>query len=103
LDTVLHKVGTENMVGGSDYDKLVSAPAFQQEIQFLANHGRTGQFVEQYGDDGKYEGEFLYGQRHGKGRHEFRGEVYEGEWKWDKRHGQGILTLKDGSTINGGW
>jgi len=102
LDTVLQKVGMDP--GSSeDWDKLVTTNGFQKKIEYLVDHARTGQFVEQYGAEGRYDGDFLYGMRHGKGTHEFRDEVYEGEWKWDNRHGSGTLTLKDGSQIKGEW
>jgi len=64
-------------------------------------HARTGTHVEQYGMDGQYEGDFMHGMRHGRGRYEFRGEIYNGEWKWDQRHGEGELKCSDGSTIKG--
>lgn len=103
MDTVLHKVGAVNVVGGADYDKLVGTDTFQQNMQFLVGHAKTGRFVEQYGADGRYEGDFLYGMRHGKGKHEFRGEVFDGDWKWDQRHGWGTLTMRDGSQTKGEW
>lgn len=103
LDAVLRKVVGDIAVGGQEYDKLVAGASFQQNMQFLVEHAKTGQFVEQYGGEGKYDGEFQYGMRHGRGKHEFRGEIYEGDWKWDQRDGQGTLTCKDGSTMQGAW
>merc|ERR1719359_987679 len=69
----------------------------------MQGHSKTGKFIEQYGADGRYEGHFLYGMRHGKGNHEFRGEVFEGDWKWDKRHGFGKLTMPDNTVANSEW
>ena len=85
---------------------------------------REGKFTYSNGD--YYEGEFVTGQRHGRGvmiyasddsmydgewrfnKQEGRGTknwgdgiVYEGEWKDDKMHGQGKYTLADGSVIEG--
>jgi len=105
LDVVLSKVGmepgAEHLPHG--WDALEKNSDFQKTIQHLAQHGRTGEFIEQYGRDGRYEGKFLHGMRYGQGVHEFRGEVYEGEWKWDNRHGYGTLTMKDGSKVKGQW
>lgn len=85
------------------WDRMLNNETFQKQLQFLQAHARTGHFIESYGTDGRYEGEFLHGMRHGKGQHEFRGEVYDGEWKWDQRHGWGTLTLGDGSQTRGEW
>mmetsp|Transcript_87580 Transcript_87580/g.195825 ORF Transcript_87580/g.195825 Transcript_87580/m.195825 type:complete len:347 (-) Transcript_87580:137-1177(-) len=99
LDTVLKQTGSE-VIG---WEAITNKEAFTKQLQFLHSHAKTGTFVEQYGADGRFEGEFLHGMRHGKGTHEFRGEVYQGDWKWDKRHGWGTLTLADGSQIKGEW
>merc|ERR1719160_190410 len=72
---------------------------FQKRMQFLRDRAKTGQFIEQYGDEGYYEGEFLYGMRHGQGKHFFRSQVYEGEWKWDMRHGESRLYKAKAFTI----
>lgn len=119
LDIILNRVGTtsggvESSGDGKDsvgsgkasndaWDKLLTNDNFQKKMQFLTQHARTGHFVEQYGGEGRYEGDFLYGMRHGKGTHTFRGEVYDGEWKWDQRHGNGSFTAADGSQIIGEW
>lgn len=89
--------------GGGGWDSIIENLEFQKQLQFLNTHARTGYFTEVYGADGQYEGDFLYGMRHGQGTHEFRGEVYEGQWKWDQRHGNGTLTKADGSQIRGEW
>lgn len=102
LDTVLGRIG-QGSTKDKGWDTLVTSDSFQKRIQFLVGHARTGHFIEQYGTQGRYDGEFLYGMRHGKGSHEFRGEIYEGEWKWDYRHGWGTLSLGDGSKITGEW
>jgi len=85
------------------WDSLFTNQKFKKQMQFLHEHARTGHFTEQYGADGWYEGEFLHGMRHGKGKHEFRDEVYDGEWKWDQRHGWGSLRNPDGTVIEGYW
>lgn len=102
LDIVLTRMGSDQSKN-QGWDKLLGTEGFQKQLQFLCSHSRTGHFIEQYGADGMYEGEFLYGMRHGKGSHEFRGEVYEGDWKWDNRHGCGTLQLADGYQIKGEW
>jgi len=103
IDGILKKADMTSVGDGGLWEKLFNSTAFKQQLQFLEQHSRTGHFVEQYGEDGRYEGEFLYGMRHGKGSHEFRGEAYEGDWKWDMRHGWGVCTLPDGSQIRGEW
>lgn len=104
LDNVLDKTAHLGKEGvGVGWQGLFRNDNFQKKLQFITNHARTGHFIERYGVDGHYEGEFLYGMRHGKGVHEFRGDVYEGEFKWDQRHGWGTLTLSDKSQICGNW
>jgi len=106
LDIILgragHTMGSESG-GEKGWDKLLESDGFQKKLQYLTQHARTGHFIEQYGPDGRFEGDFLYGMRHGKGTHSFRGEVYEGDWKWDQRHGSGTFTAADGSQIKGEW
>jgi len=99
LDGALKMAGDE----GIHWDESLGKEGFQKQLQYLHCHAKTGQFIEQYGAEGHFEGDFLYGMRHGKGEHEFRGEAYEGEWKWDMRHGWGTLSLGDGSQIKGEW
>lgn len=100
LDLLRNSVHPGGSVG---WGALLTSDPFQKRLEFLNHHARSGQFIEQYGTQGRYEGEFLYGMRHGKGTHDFRDEVYEGEWKWDFRHGWGTMTTKDGSKIKGEW
>lgn len=106
MDDILKRAGSkkfEGVGGGGLWGSLLKSDAFSKQLQFLEQHSRTGHFIEQYGTDGTYDGEFLYGMRHGKGTHEFRAEVYEGDWKWDHRHGWGTSKLADGSQIRGEW
>lgn len=85
------------------WDGLLKNEVFQKRMQFLRDRAKTGFFIEQYGDEGNYEGDFLYGMRHGRGKHVFRQQIYEGEWKWDMRHGEGTLSEPDGSVCKGEW
>jgi hypothetical protein len=112
LDGALKSMGAH--VVGQDLDKtlkdrcqgwdgLLGNEVWQKRLQFLHDHARTGHYVELYGSDGQYDGDFLNGMRHGKGKHTFRGELYDGEWKWDKRHGWGKLTTTEGTVISGEW
>lgn len=103
MDGILSRAGMKQLGDGQLWEDLFNSTAHNQQMQFLEQHSRTGHFTEQYGEGGSYEGEFLYGMRHGKGIHSFRGEVYEGEWKWDQRHGWGSSKLPDGSQIRGEW
>mmetsp|Transcript_8930 Transcript_8930/g.24757 ORF Transcript_8930/g.24757 Transcript_8930/m.24757 type:complete len:348 (-) Transcript_8930:141-1184(-) len=101
-DHVLKQAGN-GVVAWDEHQSREPYHTFQKQLQHLHNYSKTGQFIEQYGAEGRFEGELLYGMRHGKGEHEWRGEVYQGEWKWDKRHGWGTLSLADGSQIKGEW
>merc|ERR1712146_76978 len=69
----------------------------------MGDHSKTGHFIEEYGEDGHFEGDFLCGFRHGRGKHVFRGRTYEGEWKWDKMEGHGTLTDPDNTIHKGEW
>jgi hypothetical protein len=52
----------------------------------------------------KYEGEFLNGQRHGKGIYYYpEGTVYDGEWKMNKKTGSGKYHYVDGAIYEGEW
>ncbi|KAM9425881.1 radial spoke head 10 homolog B [Pholidichthys leucotaenia] len=56
----------------------------------------------QYSQSNRYTGNFIQGQRHGKGTFYYAGgAVYEGEWKNNRKHGQGIFTFKDGRVFKG--
>lgn len=108
----LDDVQKSQVLGSGAYDALVESDGFQKKLQYLRDHAQTGSSVEKYGDDGQYEGEFLHGMRHGKGRHTWRSQgqgnaemcdEYDGEWKWDKRHGKGVLKKGDGSHCVGEW
>lgn len=99
LDVALQKCANE----GSSWDAMLTSEIFQKRMQFLREHAKTGQFIERYGTEGYYDGDFLYGMRHGKGKHVFRNQVYEGEWKWDMRHGWGELTEADGTICRCEW
>lgn len=93
----------QTIVRDRDYWKKLTDNDFQKRLEYLSNHARTGHFIEQYGTNGRYEGEFMHGQRHGSGCHVFGEEHYEGEWKWDQRHGWGTFTLRDASVMKGEW
>ncbi len=61
---------------------------------------RKGLRVYRNGD--VYEGEHLYGHRHGKGFYSYaEGETYEGDWKDGMTHGVGKICFADGSVYFG--
>ena len=65
---------------------------------------RTGYHTEVYANGERYEGDFVNGKRHGRGRMEYaNGDVYEGEYNMGKRHGQGTMTYAAGSSYTGAW
>ena len=54
--------------------------------------------------DGKdvYEGEWLAGQMHGRGRRVFRdGTIYDGAWRAGVQHGRGLELFPSGSVYEG--
>lgn len=103
LQRDLDEVQKSQTIGQGAYDKLMVSELFQKRTEFLRDKTMKGKCTETYGDTGYYEGEFLYGLRHGQGKHVYRKEVYEGEFKWDGRHGKGTLTSMDGSICRGEW
>ncbi|XP_058425278.1 radial spoke head 10 homolog B-like [Diceros bicornis minor] len=56
----------------------------------------------QYPLRNEYIGEFVNGDRHGRGKFYYAsGAVYEGEWVSNKKHGMGRLTFKNGRVYDG--
>ncbi|MDE7479480.1 MAG: hypothetical protein K2M91_16350 [Lachnospiraceae bacterium] len=68
-----------------------------------------GKGICDYADGGKYEGDWVNGQREGTGTYWFPEDdqyqrlKYEGEWKNDLRHGKGIQEWTFGSRYEGDW
>ena len=55
-------------------------------------------------DDKRYEGEFVQGQREGKGViYCPNGEKYEGYWKMGLKHGKGVIRYCTGKQRSGEW
>jgi hypothetical protein len=103
LDNIFKRIDLPPSSDSTLWESMFDGEKFKKQMQFLEAHSKTGHCTEQYGEDGSYEGEFLYGMRHGKGTHTFRGETYEGDFKWDQRHGWGVCTLADHTHIRGEW
>lgn len=63
----------------------------------------SGKFTYTNGD--QYEGEFVSGQRHGKGVMIYAADesIYEGEWKVNKQEGFGVKNWGDGIVYEGEW
>ena len=58
--------------------------------------------IKQYETGGIYDGEFLNGKQHGKGKYSLpNGYYYEGEWKEGKIEGLGVAKYPDGSLYEG--
>ncbi|XP_062234901.1 radial spoke head 10 homolog B [Platichthys flesus] len=56
----------------------------------------------QYAQNNRYTGDFVQGQRHGRGTFFYAGGAfYEGEMRNDKKHGKGKFTSKDGHVFEG--
>ena len=57
-----------------------------------------------YNDDGKYEGEFRDGKRHGKGVVIYpNGDKYDGEWEAGKKSGKGVVIYPNGNKYDEEW
>uniref|UniRef100_A0A668ALE6 Radial spoke head 10 homolog B n=1 Tax=Myripristis murdjan TaxID=586833 RepID=A0A668ALE6_9TELE len=56
----------------------------------------------QYPQRNEYRGNFVQGQRHGKGTFYYAGGArYDGEWKNNKKHGKGKFTHRNGHVFEG--
>ncbi|XP_033125967.1 radial spoke head 10 homolog B-like [Anneissia japonica] len=56
----------------------------------------------QYPLRNQYEGEFVYGKRHGYGHFYYaNGAKYDGEWENNMKNGRGVFTLKNGRVFEG--
>ena len=76
--------------------------AFFLIAQFSLSEEKTQ--IKQYETGGIYDGEFLNGKQHGKGKYTLpNGYYYEGEWKEDKYCGRGTLTRRNGDVVEGRW
>nr|XP_061831490.1 ankyrin repeat and MYND domain-containing protein 1-like isoform X1 [Nerophis lumbriciformis] len=63
---------------------------------------RQGRGVQESFDGSKYEGEFVNGLKHGKGKYTWKsGEFYEGSFYKDYRHGDGVYCWPSGHTFIG--
>ncbi|XP_051930203.1 ankyrin repeat and MYND domain-containing protein 1-like [Hippocampus zosterae] len=68
----------------------------------VAQERRQGFGVQEFLDGSKYEGEFVNGLKHGKGRYIWKsGEVYEGSFYQDYRHGDGMYCWPTGNKFIG--
>ncbi|XP_061540142.1 ankyrin repeat and MYND domain-containing protein 1-like [Phycodurus eques] len=64
--------------------------------------GRQGFGVQEFLDGSKYEGDFVNGLKHGKGRYTWKsGEFYEGSFYKDYRHGDGMYCWPTGNKFIG--
>ncbi|XP_021267280.1 radial spoke head 10 homolog B2 isoform X2 [Numida meleagris] len=58
--------------------------------------------ASQYPLRNKYTGDFVNGERHGRGRFIYAsGAVYDGEWVHNKKHGKGKFVFKNGNVYEG--
>ncbi|XP_004945158.1 radial spoke head 10 homolog B isoform X2 [Gallus gallus] len=58
--------------------------------------------ASQYPLRNKYMGDFVNGERHGRGKFIYAsGAVYDGEWAHNKKHGKGKFVFKNGSIYEG--
>jgi hypothetical protein len=56
-----------------------------------------------YADGSVYYGQWLNGQRSGRGTMTEINVVYDGDWQNDKKYGMGQMNYADGSVYNGYW
>ncbi|ORM40620.1 TFIIH basal transcription factor complex helicase repD subunit [Babesia sp. Xinjiang] len=82
-------------------DTDIRANSYTGQVKDGLFHG-TGIFY--YGDNERYEGNFVYGKREGKGKFYYAdGAVYEGEWVDDKIKGKGTAYFASGNIYEGQW
>ena len=68
----------------------------------VINDRLFGSFIRKVYSNGVYEGNFVNGNRTGKGKYTWSdGDVYEGDFVEDERTGKGKLTLADGDVYEG--
>ncbi|XP_029285833.1 LOW QUALITY PROTEIN: ankyrin repeat and MYND domain-containing protein 1 [Cottoperca gobio] len=73
----------------------------QREVQSWEDRGQ-GLGVQEGPDGSRYEGEFVNGFKHGKGRYTWRnGEFYQGSFYKDYRHGDGLYCWPTGHKFTG--
>ena len=61
---------------------------------YQVSHANENSQTKQYESGGIYEGEFLEGKQHGKGKYTLpNGYIYEGDWFYGKIEGDGICLL----------
>lgn len=65
------------------------------------NNRRFGEYTSI--NDETYDGEWLNGLKHGKGKCFLHGCVYDGQWESGKRVGRGIMVYPTGETFEGEW
>ncbi|MEQ2305979.1 hypothetical protein AMECASPLE_003398 [Ameca splendens] len=71
-------------------------------VAVVGEERRQGFGVQEWPDGSKYEGEFLDGFKHGKGRYSWRnGECYEGFFYKDFKHGDGVYCWPTGHKFTG--
>ncbi|MED6276468.1 hypothetical protein CHARACLAT_003353 [Characodon lateralis] len=71
-------------------------------VAAVGEEGRQDVGVQEWPDGSKYEGEFLDGFKHGKGRYSWRnGECYEGFFYKDFKHGDGVYCWPTGHKFTG--
>jgi len=79
-------------------------PIGSQLSGFLTEIDVEGQGIASYVNGLVYEGGFLKGKNHGKGKMTYPdGYSYVGDWKDGSREGQGVATYADGTTYTGGF
>ena len=55
-----------------------------------------------YPGGGRYEGQWQFGEKAGRGIREWRdGSRYDGQWQHNMPHGKGVMTYSDGGTYRG--
>ena len=82
---------------GKEYNAINDT--LEYEGEFL-NGQRQGKGKEYGGEELKYEGEYLNGKKHGKGREYNEGKlIYEGEYLNGKKNGKGKEYNEDGKLI----
>ena len=89
---------------GNNSQKNINQNSYPEKKVFKPKIQNKKIYKTEIYSDGKYEGEFLNGERNGQGKFTWNnGSKYIGGWLNGKQHGQGTETQTNGETFEGEW
>ena len=83
-------------------NRTLRTSAFMVVMLMVVIAAEARQRVMTFDNGDRYEGEYRYGEFHGRGVYTWAdGKRYEGEYRDNKRHGRGVYTWADGKRYEG--